>query len=133
MSLSKKSKILLAVIVFVGVGLFVAQKIIYKPHKAINDIEVAFSGTSKEFIENHLSNNANSWQDKVVELSGIISSIEEKGIVLNSKIYCQLEGEKNINTLKEGTIAKVKGRVIGYDDLLEELKIDKAIIIGNKQ
>jgi hypothetical protein len=40
------------------------------------------------------------------------------------------EGTKTDN-LSEGQKIKIKGRIIGYDDLLGELKLDKAIILKN--
>ena len=68
------------------------------------------------------------WQDKVVELSGKISSKDEKGISLSSQIYCQFREDVNFSTLKNDQQITIRGRVIGYDDLLEELKLDQCII-----
>ena len=128
MSLSKKSKIAIVVTLFLLITAYVVKGIIYKPHTTIDDMEVVYQGDASEFLE-ILKNEALKWQDKAVELSGTISSKDANGVMLNSNVYCQLKDTKDLSKLKEKAIVTLKGRVIGYDDLLEELKLDKTIII----
>lgn len=129
MSLSKKSKILLILILVIAIGAFAAYKMAYKPHTAITDMEVAFTGKASDFLEK-IKNNPENWTQggKVVELTGIITAKDEKGVSINESVYFQLQDESATATLKEGQNLKIKGRVIGYDDLLEELKLDKGIL-----
>ena len=68
------------------------------------------------------------WQDKVVVITGAISGTDEKGVILSSSIFCQLKDATKITDLKIEQTITLKGRVIGYDDLLEELKLDQCII-----
>ena len=72
--------------------------------------------------------NAAEWQDKVVIISGKITSLDDKGFILSSSIYCQLKESSKVSTLSPEKEISLKGRVIGYDDLLEELKLDQCII-----
>jgi len=67
--------------------------------------------------------------EKVVELVGVITAKDAKGISINESIYFQLEEGTSTKMLSKGEKLKIKGRIIGYDDLLEELKLDKAIIL----
>jgi hypothetical protein len=132
MSLSKKSKILLIallVLVVAGVG---GYMYIYKDHKSINDMEVAFKGNSQDFLAK-IEANSDSWTkgEKVIELTGEITAKDLKGISINESIYFQLEEGTKTDNLSEGQKIKIKGRIIGYDDLLGELKLDKAIILKN--
>lgn len=127
MSLSKKSKIFLVfliVSILIGVVVF---KYSMKPPEKIETKEVAFNGTSDTFLSK-IQENAVIWQDKVIVLQGTITSKDEKGITLSNQIYCQFREDIDFTSLKNNDAIKLKGRVMGYDDLLEELKLDQCII-----
>ncbi len=130
MSLSKKSKILIGLVLIIAIGGYFGYSYAYKPHTAITDMEVAFTGNAADFLEK-IKENPESWTqgEKVVELTGVITAKDEKGISLNESIYFQLAEGTSTEALAEGQKTKIMGRIIGYDDLLEELKLDKAIII----
>ncbi len=130
MSLSKKSKFLIGLILIIAIGVYVGYSYAYKPHTAIEDMEVAFTGSAKDFLEK-VKENPESWTqgEKVVELTGVITAKDEKGVSINESIYFQLEEGASTKLLSEGIKTKIKGRIIGYDDLLEELKLDKSIIL----
>lgn len=127
MNLSKKSKIILLAVVLAILCGYIGLRYAYKAHKTIDEIAVTFSGTSEVFLEKVKTDTA-IWQDVVVELSGTITSIDQRGITLNGSIYCQLETDTSIATLQEGQNITIKGRMIGYDDLLEEIKLDQTIL-----
>lgn len=129
MGLTRKNKktAVLVILLAIAVGAFATYKYMYKPHKTLDDYEVAFSGTSDDFLDK-VKADAEAWNTKVVELTGEITGKDDKGITLNNFIYCQLADASVVTSLNEGTQTTVKGQVMGYDDLLEELKIDKAII-----
>jgi hypothetical protein len=63
--------------------------------------------------------------NKAIEITGKITSISPNLIILDEKISCQFQIEQ-----KEvvGSQIVIKGRVTGYDDLFEELKIDQCLI-----
>lgn len=130
MSLSKKSKILIGLVLIIAIGGYFGYSYAYKPHTEITDMEVAFTGNAADFLEK-IKENPESWTqgEKVVELTGVITAKDEKGISLNESIYFQLAEGTSTEALAEGQKTKIIGRIIGYDDLLEELKLDKAIII----
>ncbi|WP_298426199.1 hypothetical protein [uncultured Kordia sp.] len=128
--MSKKSKFLIGLILIIAIGVYVGYSYAYKPHTAIEDMEVAFTGSAKDFLEK-VKENPESWTqgEKVVELTGVITAKDEKGVSINESIYFQLEEGASTKLLSEGIKTKIKGRIIGYDDLLEELKLDKSIIL----
>lgn len=127
MSLSKKSKWFLTILIIVLVGTYAAYKYAYKPHTTIEELASDFSGTSDTFLSK-VKEDFSQWNNKTVELSGIITSKEEKGITLNNTIFCQFREDMNISKLQTNQSIKLKGRVIGYDDLLDELKLDQCIL-----
>ena len=127
MSLSKKSKWFLTILIIMLIGAYAAYKYAYKPHTTIEELTSDFSGTSDDFLSK-VKENFSLWNNKTVELSGIITSKEEKGITLNNTIFCQFRDDMNISELQSNQSIKLKGRVIGYDDLLDELKLDQCIL-----
>ena len=127
MNLSKKSKWILSFLVLGCIAFYTVYRYAYKPHKNIEKLDIEYAGTSQDFIEK-VKEDASIWTNKVVLLKGTISSKEGKGILLNKGVYCQFREDIKISKLKEGDPISLKGRVIGYDDLLEELKLDQCII-----
>jgi len=132
MSLFKKISIAIGVVAFVLISAYVVKSVVYKPHTLIKDVEVAYKDNAEDFI-NEVKQDANLWQNKVVELTGKITSKDEQGVMLNTAIYCQLSKTEKLSSLEENQEVTLKGRIIGYDDLLEELKLDKTIIINTKK
>ena len=64
--------------------------------------------------------------NKAVEISGKVTSINENVITLDEKVSCQLVGADEVLLNSQ---VKIKGRVTGYDDLLEELKLDQCLVV----
>jgi len=127
MSLSKKNKITLIILIVVILAGYSTYKYTYQPHKSIDEIAVKFSGSSQDFLEK-VKTEATPWQDVIVQLTGTITAIDKKGITLINSIYCQLEKGNTTTNLKAGQTITVKGRMIGFDDLLEEIKLDQTSI-----
>ena len=131
MSWSKNKKVkvvagaLLGVLVAITV---ISLKIIYKPHIDLHDRPVKFTGTATELIAN-VRSNVTAWQDEAVQLTGEVTSIEEAGFTLDSVVYCQVGGALPLEQIRLNTTILIKARVIGYDDLLEEVKLDQTVLI----
>ncbi|QHI36244.1 hypothetical protein IMCC3317_16030 [Kordia antarctica] len=117
-------------VLIIAMGAYIGYSYAYQPHTAIADMEVAFKGSAEDFLEK-IKENAEEWTqgEKVVELTGKITAKDEKGISLNESIYFQLAEGTATDDLAENQKIKIIGRIIGYDDLMEELKLDKAIIV----
>jgi hypothetical protein len=64
--------------------------------------------------------------NKAVEISGKVTAVNDNVITLDEKVSCQLLHPENV---APNTQVKIKGRVTGYDDLLEELKLDQCLIV----
>ena len=128
MNLSKKSKVILSILVIIAISVFVIYKYTMRPPTKIEDRTVDFTGTSEQLLTK-IQENVDAWQDKVVIISGIATAKDANGVTLSENIYCQFKDGPTKIGLRLG-IQKitVKGRVIGYDDLLEELKLDQCII-----
>lgn len=128
MSWSKKGKwILIIFILLGGLGAFVGYKIVYKPHETIEEQQAAFNGSAEDFIQK-VAVESEKWQNSIVVLEGMVTFKDENGFTMNESIYCQVKNIKSLEQIKNNATLKVKGRFIGYDDLLEEIKLDKCIL-----
>ena len=127
MSLSKRSKIIIAILVVGAIAAFAVYKYSMQPPEAIESKKVDFTGSSDAFLA-EVQKDFSVWQDKVVVLTGVITNSDDSGITLSSQIYCQFREDVNTSAIQKDQQITLKGRVIGYDDLLEELKLDQCII-----
>lgn len=122
-------KIIVFLLVLI-VGAFAAYKYLYHEHRDIASEEASFSLTVgqllKEFTENET--NANSkYLDKSIIVKGKVTSVDSatKTIVLDEKVFVMFN---KLIEVKLGSEVSVQGRLIGYDSLLEEIKLDQAQI-----
>ena len=127
MSLSKKNKLIITFLLVFSVIGFAIYTYAMQPPTAIENKKIDFSGASDELLLNILDD-TKAWQDKIVVVSGEVTNIDDKGIMLSSKIYCQLKQLTDLQKINPSSNISIKGRIIGYDDLLEELKLDQCII-----
>ena len=126
MSLSKKSKLILTVI-FIGfiILLFIFTKIVYAPHTKTADVESIYKGKASDFITN-INIDTTIIEGVVVELSGKVTSVLDSTITIDSTVFCQFSIQPPQINLGESVL--VKGRYIGFDDLMEEVKLDNCIL-----
>ena len=128
MTSRKRSRIIILVVVAIGlIGSIITYNYLYKGHVTMADQEALFIGSAVEFETKILANDSE-WNNKVVELSGDITALETKSITLNSSTYCQLDSVTTSDGLAVGQKINIKGKFIGYDDLLEEVKVSQCII-----
>ena len=127
-----KKKIGILVIIAIAVAVII-YFYAYKGHRDIasekSDYTLTVAKLQTEFTENDSLANSK-FQDKTIEISGLITQIdiESKGIVIDEKLSGTFK-DKLPSDLIKGIKIKIKGRFIGYDDLLEEFKIDQITVI----
>jgi hypothetical protein len=123
----KKSRIIvLSMLLIAAFGMYAGYSYLYQKHPMIEEQSAVFIGSSEQLME-QAKIDMEMWQNKVVEITGTVVQSDEKGITLNSGIYCKMKNVEDV--LATGLSIKVKGRVTGYDDLMEELKMDQTIIL----
>lgn len=64
--------------------------------------------------------------NKAVEISGVVTSDKNKEMVLNTNIICTMQEPVQIDN---GHNTCVKGRILGFDDLMGEIKLDQCYLI----
>jgi lipopolysaccharide export system protein LptC len=104
---------------------------IYQDHRNIENEKAEFSLTSSKIAQQFLDDVTSAEQkylNKTIEVSGLISDINSNDITIEDAVFCQFSNDTD-TSLKNNNTIKIKGRVIGYDDLLEQIKLDQCIII----
>ena len=125
-----KKKITIALGILI-VLVFISFKYLYKSHRDIAKETASYSVTVQNVHEAFMKNDslANAkYLDKTIVIYGEITDIDlsNKIITVDEKLLATFN--KNLpNDIKLQQNIKIKGRLIGYDDLLEELKMDQCI------
>ncbi len=120
----KKRVILIIILFIVGV---VGYKYIYKAHRNIETEKAVFKVQSGEIVIEfslNIENATNKYLNKTIEVSGIITAFKGNVIMLDHKIVCYMLDSTDHNLILNSKVI-IKGRFIGYDELLEEFKIDQ--------
>lgn len=131
--MSKKSKMILILL-----GLFIVFGIMgynYVMHGGARDLateKTAFttSATSllNEFTVNGAIANAK-YLEKAIAVSGTITAVTPTEVTLDNSIVCGLKTTDA--TIQNNQKVTVKGRVVGFDDLMSEVKLDQCFITKN--
>lgn len=125
--MSKKVKIIIVSIVLVGITILTGFN--YVMHGGARnlsteetDFTVSSQSISTEFAANIEASNKK-YLEKAVAIKGTVTKITGKEVIIDNSIICNLK--ELDSSIKEYQIITLKGRVVGYDDLMGELKLDQ--------
>ena len=128
--MSKKVKIigaLFVVVLIIGFSIFN-----YVFHGGARDLateDAAFTVTSKNIIAEFAENvpaATNKYSDKAIVISGIVTAVSDSIVTIDNTIICNFKSPDT--TIKNEQAITVKGRLVGFDDLMGELKLDQCSI-----
>lgn len=131
--MNKKIKIIVISIVFIGLLGFVAYNyVMHGGERNLSSETTDFAVTSKaiasEFATDIDASNKK-YLEKAITISGTVTAATATEITIDSTIICTLK-TPNTSVKKKQSIT-VKGRVVGYDDLMGELRLDQCFLINN--
>ena len=126
-----RKKIFIALLLVLAL-VIVAYNYMYKSHRDISTETVTYSETPAQVYDAFQKNDslANSkYLDNTIEIYGKITNIDaqNKIITVDEKLTARCTNGIP-NTLKLQNPITLKGRVVGYDDLLEEIQMDQCTI-----
>ena len=128
----KNKKVLLIVLVVIIVGAIAGYNYIYQDHRDIQSEKPAYTVKATDFISDFQTNEEEAtakYLNKTIQVEGILSSIDGNTVVVENVVFFALsENETPPDTNLLNTTIQVKARCIGYDNLLEEIKLDQASI-----
>lgn len=128
--MKKKVFILGLILIVVAFGVY---KYVYQEHRDIASEDADYKATVGEIFTAFTTNDslANAkYLDKTVALRGKISNIDfdTKIITVDEKLSARFT-EKLSENIKPQDSITLKGRVTGYNDLLEEIEMDQCTIV----
>ena len=117
--------------ILVAVTVIIGYNYIYKDHRNIEGEKAQYSLTAQQIHSEFMDDVAVSqkkYLNKTIEISGTVSEINETEITLEDKVFCQFSQQITEKDIQLDSKIIVKGRFIGFDDLLEQIKMDQCII-----
>ncbi len=126
-------KKVLIIVLVLGLALFGVYKYAYQSHRDIGKEEAAYTVQAKDIIKEFATNAEEATKkflNQTVIVEGEVTEVEDKARTINEAVYCIFN--ENIDPLKYkiGEKLQVKGRCIGYDELLEVVKLDQSTIMN---
>tara|TARA_R110002050_G_scaffold244253_1_gene380808 strand:+ start:1313 stop:1708 length:396 start_codon:yes stop_codon:yes gene_type:complete len=128
----KKSRVIATMLlsILLAAGVFVYYQF-NKPHRDFSAEEAAYTLGAEELVKAYQQDPSLSdslYVDQLVAVSGEISEIKENALLLSPGIYLSLDSTQSIEALSVGQQISLIGRVLSYDPLFEEVKMDNARI-----
>ena len=122
-------KIIIVIVVLFAI-LLVSYKYLYHAHRDISNEKPIFSLTATQISQDFLLDEPKAnlkYLDKSITVTGKITNIDSKNntLVIDEKVFVLMKKNSDV---KQNEVITIQGRVIGYDSLLEEIKIDQAEI-----
>ena len=115
------------------IGFLMIIYIFYKPHPEWNQMEPVYELRAVDLLLEYRSNilKANSkYLNQVLSITGEVTSLEANLVIIDHGVTCTLDSTQIINVQPAvGKRLIVKGRCVGYDDLLEEVRMDHGFIL----
>lgn len=123
----KKGKIFFVLLVIISlVGLLSYNYIMHGGERNLMTEKTDFTVTALNIIEDFtksIEDSNKKYLDKAIEITGTVTSVSGKEVVLDNLVICNLKaGDISI---KKNQKLIIKGRVVGYDDLMGEIKLDQ--------
>ena len=111
--------------------LLVFKKYIYKKHENISlkNPDFVISSDKLYYDFTNFTDSSNSkYLNKIILIDGNLISLDDRNILLSPGISILLE--KNITKINQKEEIKIKGRCLGFDNILMEVRIDKATLVN---
>ena len=130
--MKNKKKIIVIALLVVGLfGISSYYYVMYGGARNVSTEETAYTVSSKSITDEFAGNIEKSnkkYLEKAIAIKGAITEITGKEVIIDNLIVCNL---KDLDaTIKKNQLVTLKGRVVGYDDLMGELKIDQCVVIN---
>jgi len=114
------------------VVLLVAISINYVFHGGARDLakeEAEFTVSSKAIIvefSSDVTSATKKYSDKAISITGKVTAVSDSILTIDQTIICNFKSP--VSTIKKEQSISVKGRFVGFDDLLGELKLDQCSV-----
>lgn len=133
MNISPKTRNLMLAVVLIGavVGAWAIWYVFYKPHRDVSAEKPAYTLTSQALSEAFKTDTAafTKYADQAILVEGAVTEIEGNHVSLGN-IICSMDSTSaaKVAALKQGDAVKIQGRLSSYNDLMEEIIMDKCVV-----
>ena len=130
-SMDKRKLLRLVLPILAAVAAGVGWLMMEKPHRDVGG-EVARHKMVPEELQMVLAEGGEAaapYLDAVVELYGVVLDDDGRRVMLEGGVVASWDTTRAHRTLEEGELLKLKGRVTGYDDLFEEVRMDGLVLV----
>jgi len=128
--MSKKVKIIGVLFVFaLIIGFSVFNYVFHGGARDLASEEAVFTLNSKEITAEFTANvpaATKKYSDKAIAISGMVTAITDSIVTIDNTIICNFKTPDT--TIKNHQNVTIKGRLVGFDDLMGELKLDQCSI-----
>lgn len=120
-------KLVYIIIILLGIAGGTYWYVFHKPHRDLQNEEVAYTLRAEKLLLSFSENQAQAdsmYVDQLVAIEGIVQSTEDRSLILDPGVYASLDSTETMPALNPGDIVKIRGRVLSFDELFEEVKMD---------
>ena len=125
--MNKKFRIIVLSIVVTGLTFFTGYNYVMNGGaRNLSTEETAYTVSSKSITKEFATNievSNKKYLEKAIAIKGTITQINGSQVIIDDSIICNLK-DFDPSILKNQVVT-LKGRVVGYDDLMGELKLDQ--------
>lgn len=102
-----------------------------RPHRDVGALEAQFKMVPEELVAVLAPGDTASMRylNAVVELFAVVTDDNGERVTLKGGIVAAWDSTRPHRPLVEGELLRLKGRVTGYDDLFEEVRMDGLVIV----
>ncbi len=125
-----KKNLLVFGLSLVVLGLAVAVYLWNKPHRNIQS-EKSSAQLSTEALKAEIAGNPvalDAYLDRVIEIKGVATEVADDHIVLEEFAYVEML-EPGSQGIEAGQAISIKARVVSFDDLFGQLRLDQGAIL----
>ena len=122
----------MAVLLVMAAAFLTLYRYVYREHRRVENLDADYTLSvarmEQEFLKDAAAANI-AYGNKVVEVSGTITTVDAAAGVLtiDEKLFVQCDSP--IADLTAGDKVRLKGRFVGFDDLLGEFRMDQAVLL----
>jgi hypothetical protein len=111
----------------VAIAAFTAYNyVMYGGARNLSSEDTAFTVSSKSIAKEFATNidlSNKKYLEKAIAIKGTITKITGNEVIIDNSIICNLKDFDS--SIQKDQVVTLKGRVVGYDDLMGELKLDQ--------
>ena len=113
----------------VGISWFQVER----PHRDVGTEVAAFKMVPEELVTAFARDDAAQYLNAVVELYAVVEGDDGERVTMKGGVVAAWDTTRAQRRLEAGELLRLKGRVTGYDDLFEEVRMDGLVIVHDPE